>query len=226
MTIAALFDVDGTLVTFKFDVQGSRKALIAELASSGVDTSGLGLSTPTQQIVDAAKRQVKAARFAPLKKRLYAILDGFELENNKGAKVFPDSRKTLLYLRARHVRLGVLTNSGRKAAYRALRRGGILGCFDFVLTREDVENMKPRPEGLLEAVRRFSLPKEQVFYVGDGLLDIAAAKGAGLKVISVATGIQTADRLREGGADFVITSLKELPRILGVQFPLRKGGRI
>jgi HAD superfamily hydrolase (TIGR01509 family) len=216
MTIAVLFDVDGTLVTLRFDVQGTRKALIAELARRGVDTSGLGLSTPTQQIIDAAKGQVQAAQFTSLKKRLYAMLDEFELESSRGVTVFPDSRKTLLYLRARHVRLAVLTNSGRKAAHRVLRRGGMLGCFDFILTREDVETMKPRPEGVLEAVRRFSLPKERVFYVGDGLMDIAAAKGAGLKVISVATGVHTVDSLREGGADIVISSLKELPGVLGV----------
>jgi HAD superfamily hydrolase (TIGR01509 family) len=216
MTIAALFDVDGTLVTFQFDVPGTRKALIAELAKSGIDTSGLGLSTPTQQIIDAAKKQVQRGQFASLKKRLYAMLDGFELEGSRKATPLPGARKTLLSLRARRVRVAVLTNSGRKAAYNVLRRGRMLGCFEFVLTREDVEMMKPNPEGVLEAVRRFSLPKEQVFYVGDGLLDIAAAKGAGLKVISVATGTQTGDRLREAGADFVISSLKELPGILGV----------
>jgi phosphoglycolate phosphatase len=216
MAIATLFDVDGTLVTFEFDVQGTRRAIIGDLAKRGLDTSGLGLSTPTQKIIDTVSEQARGAELASLKRRINSMLDKFELRSSRAAKVLPGAREALLYLRSKRVRLGVLTNSGRKAAYHVLRRGRMLDCFDFVLTREDVETMKPRPEGVLEAVRRFSLPKKKVFYVGDGLLDIAAAKAAGLKVISVSTGTQTADRLREAGADFVISSLRELPGVLGV----------
>ncbi|HYC12072.1 MAG TPA: HAD family hydrolase [Nitrososphaerales archaeon] len=217
---AVLFDIDGTLVTFKFDVKGTRKALIQELKRSGLDTSGLDLTSPTQRIMDAARSQTLneggAEGFASLKGRLYSILDGFEVESSRQAAVFPGTREVLLRLRSRAVRLAVLTNSGKKAAFPVLRKGRILDCFDFVLTREDVDTMKPSPDGILEAVRRFSLPKEEVCYVGDGVLDIVAAKGAGLRVISVATGIHTASRLREGGADRVISSLEELPEVLGI----------
>jgi phosphoglycolate phosphatase len=214
---AVLFDIDGTLVTFKFDVKGTREALLAELSRSGLDTSGLDLSTPTQQMVDAAKARSKKAGvdFAALRGRLYSILDGFEVESSRSAEMFPQTRPTLLHLRSRSIRLAVLTNSGRKAAFEVLRRGRILECFDFVLTREDVESMKPSPDGILSAVARFSLPKEDVCYVGDGLLDIAAAKGAGLRIISVATGTQLPERLREEGADCVISNLSELPAIIG-----------
>lgn len=217
---AALFDIDGTLVTFKFDVQGTRKALIEELSKRRIDTSRLSLTTPTQTIIDAAKEQTESGKvgvdFASLRRKLYSILDEFEMESSSEAKVFPSTKTTLLYLRSRSIRLAVLTNSGRKAAFSILRKGRILGCFDFVLTREDVETMKPSPAGILQAVGRLSLPKEEVCYVGDGIFDIMAAKGAGLRVVSVATGIYTPDRLRHEGADFVISSLEKLPAILGV----------
>ena len=217
---AALFDIDGTLVTFKFDVKGTRKALIEELSRSGLDTSGLDLSSPTQAILDAARKQAvggeAGVKYAALRKRLYSILDDFEVESSRQASVFPGTKRTLLHLQKSAVRLAVLTNSGRKAAYSVLKKGSILGCFDFVLTREDVDMMKPSPEGILRAIARFSLPKKEVCYVGDGLLDIAAAKAAGLRVVSVATGIYTADRLRAEGADLVFSSLLELPRVLGV----------
>lgn len=216
---AVLFDIDGTLVTFKFDVMGTRKALIEELRRSGIDTFDLTLDSPTQKILDTARSQTKEAGregFAALKERLYSILDDFEVESSRQAAVFPGTKRLLLHLRKRGVRLAVLTNSGRRAAFSVLRKGGILDCFDFILTREDVDMMKPSPEGILKSVGRFSLPKEEVCYVGDGILDIVAAKGAGLRVISVATGIHTASRLREEGADCVISTLKELPGVLGL----------
>jgi HAD superfamily hydrolase (TIGR01549 family) len=218
LPIAVLFDIDGTLVTFEFDVEGTRKALIAELSRQGLDVSGLSLSTPTQQIVDFARRQAEAGEsgtdFRLLRRRLYSILDESEVKSARNASVFPGTKKTLLYLRNRSVRLGVLTNSGRKAADEVLAKGRLLDCFDFVLTREDVDSMKPSPEGVLKAVQMFSLPKEQVYYVGDGILDIIAAKKAGLRIISVATGMYPPDRLRADGADFVVSSLRELPSLL------------
>ncbi len=220
MPTAVLFDVDGTLVTFKFDVRGTRQALIAEISRGGLDTSTLSLSSPTQQIIDAARSQLlergQGGDFLPLKKKLYTILDAFEEESAKEASVFPGTRETLEYLRQRSARLAVLTNSGRQAAFAVLRKSGILDCFEFVLTRDDVESMKPSPEGVLLAVSHFGLPREETYYVGDGVYDILAAKEAGLKVVSVATGIYDSDRLKKEGADFVIGSLSDLPRTLGL----------
>lgn len=220
MPTAALFDVDGTLVTFKFDVQGTRKALIDELRKEGLDTSGLSLSSPTQEIVDSARRQTEGGKasvdFASLKAKLFSTLDRFEGESSREATVFPGTRETLLYLRSKSVRLAVLTNSGRKAAHEVLGRAKVSDCFDFVLTREDVETMKPYPEGIQRAIELFALPKQDIFYVGDGVFDIMAAKKAGLKVIGVATGLYTETRLRGEGADYVISSLKQLPGILRV----------
>lgn len=218
MTLGVLFDVDGTLVTFKFDVQGSRKALFAELSKSGFDVSGLSLTSPTQSLIDAARGQLAAgtvrADFESVKRRLFSILDDFELESGKSVSAFPGAREVLASLKARSARLGVLTNSGRRAASRVLERSSLSAYFDFVLTRDDVDAMKPRPEGLSLAVSLFALPKERVFYVGDSPYDIMAAKAAGLRVVSVATGTHTVEKLRSEGADEVVGSLADLPHVL------------
>jgi HAD superfamily hydrolase (TIGR01509 family) len=219
MSVAAIFDMDGTLVTFHFDVQGTRKALLDELTARGFETTGLGLATPTQQIIDAARSQAISGNeraFEDLRVRIYSILDGFELESIASASVFPGTRESLDSLKARGVRMAVLTNSGRKAAMEALTRAGLLDCFEFVLTRDETETMKPRPEGLRKAASMLGLPADSVYYVGDSPYDIAAAKHAGIKVVSVATGNYTAERLREEGADHVISSITELHKVFGV----------
>lgn len=218
MTLGVLFDIDGTLVTFKFDVEGSRKALFEELARQGFGVTGLSPTSPTQYVVDAARRQIAAglvsADFGMVRRKLYSILDGFELESGKSVYPFPGVKEALAALQRRSARLAVLTNSGRRAATRILERGSLTGYFDFVLTRDDVDAMKPSPDGVSLAVSRFSLPKERVVYVGDSLYDIMAAKSAGLKVVSVATGNYTVEKLRGEGADVVIQSLSELADVL------------
>jgi len=219
MVVAAIFDIDGTLVSFKFDAQGVRTALIGELRARGIDTSGLDLSSPTQKILDAAK-----ARMAPgdggyedYRKKAFDILDTFELRDIASTKPLPRTREVLVNLKAKGVRLAVVTNSGRTAATRSLTIAGLLGLFEFVLTRNDTETMKPRPEGLLQAVSILSLPKDDVYYIGDTPYDVMAAKEAGVKSVSVATGSYSLDRLAAEGPDFVISSISELGSVLRVQ---------
>jgi phosphoglycolate phosphatase len=218
MSLGVLFDIDGTLVSFNFDIPGSRKALCNELASHGFDVSSLGPTSPTQSIIDEARRQIDegmvGADFEVVKKRLFSILDEFELESGRSVYPFPEAEQVLASLKQKSVKLAVLTNSGRRAAAKILELSSLSGYFDFVLTRDDVEAMKPRPEGVIMAVSMFSLPKERVVYVGDSMLDIMAAKAAGLKVISVATGNYTVERLRSEGADVVVGSLQELVSVL------------
>ncbi len=219
MAAAAILDLDGTLVTFHFNFQEWRRALLAELSRRGFDTTGLTLTTPTQTILDAARSQIPPGRpgsYEALRKDAFAILDGFEIESASKSVVIPGAKEALDRLRAKGVRMAVLTNSGRKAASESLRRAGLAGEFEFVLTRDDTEFMKPRPEGVIMAVAMLGLPPGEIYYVGDSPLDIPAAREAGVRVVSVATGSYSAERLKGEGADFVISSLSELPAVMGV----------
>jgi len=219
MVIAAIFDIDGTLVSFKFDAVGVRTALIGELRARGIDTSGLDLSSPTQKILDAAKARMAPGDggYAEYRRRAFDILDTFELRDISSTKPLPGTQEALVSLKAKGVRLAVVTNSGRTAATKSLTIAGLLDLFEFVLTRNDTETMKPRPEGLLQAVSMLSLPKDDVYYVGDTPYDVMAAKGAGVKSVSVATGSYSSDRLAAEGPDFVISSISELGSALGIQ---------
>jgi phosphoglycolate phosphatase len=220
LTAAALFDIDGTLVTFTFDVRHSREALLREMWTRGFAAEGLGLATPTQVIIDAAYDQVEQglvkADFEDLRHRFYEILDDFEMASVSSTSILPGVTESLAHLKSKGVRLAVVTNSGRKAATVALDRAGLTDIFEFVLTRDETLSLKPRPEGLQKAVLMLGVPVSDVYYVGDSTMDIIAAREAGLKVISVATGSYSEDRLRSEGADFVVSSMQDLPRVIGV----------
>ncbi len=194
--------------------------MIQELSKRGFDTAGLDMTTPIQAMIDSAREQVESgkvrAKFDEVRARLYSILDASEMESSPSTSVFPGTRETLDYLRSRSVRLGVLTNSGRRAAAEILRSAGLQDCFEFVLCREDVTMMKPRPDGLVKAISMLGMPKDRIFYVGDSRYDIIAAKHAGLRVVAVPTGNSDEAKLREEGADYVISSISELPGLLGV----------
>lgn len=219
MPVAAIFDLDGTLVTFNLDIREWRKVLIDLMKKSGFDTGGLDLTTPTQQILDDAEKQSESSggsRFTDLRREAFSILDSLELDGAASASIFPDALETLGRLKSKGVRLCVLTNSGRAAAKETLAKHHLDSFFEFVLTRDDTEKMKPWPEGLVKAVGLLGARPADTYYVGDSAYDIMAAKRAGIRAVSVTTGNYTAERLRSEGADYIIGGLAELPAIFGL----------
>src|SRR5712691_13044824 len=218
MIRAVIFDVDGTLVTFTFDIVGTRSAIIRELLRRGYSTSNLNTTTLTQIMLDSAKEQVDSGRvkddYQSLRSRIFSMLDGFELDSAREAKPLHGALKTLQALRLSSMRLGALTNSGRAGATRVLQKSGLMKVFELILTRDDVPAMKPRPDGILRALDVLNLSKDELLYVGDSVYDIQAADAAGVRVASVATGNYSRERLGAEGPDLIMSSISELPALL------------
>jgi len=214
MIRAVIFDVDGTLVTFTFDIVGTRSALIGELLSRGYSTTSLTTTTLTQVILDSAKEQIDSGQvkddYQTLRSRVYSMLDRFELDS----KPIHGTLKTLKTLRLSSIRLGALTNSGRAGATKVLKKGGLMNVFELILTRDDVPAMKPKPDGILRALDLLNLSKDELLCVGDSVIDIQAADAAGVRVASVATGNYSRERLQAEGADLIMSSISELPALL------------
>jgi len=218
MAPAVIFDLDGTLVTWKFDIREWRKVLLELMGARGFVTDGLTVSTPTQDVLDSAKLQAggQPGRYEAFRAKAYAELDSLELQGLSASTVFPDAVDTLRKLRSKGVRLCVLTNSGRRPASVSLAKSDLSSYFEFVLTRDDTERMKPRPDGLIKAVGMLGLPREAVFYVGDSTYDVMAARQAGVKSVGVSTSNYSMEQLSAAGADFVVPSISGILGILGI----------
>lgn len=218
MRRAAVFDIDGTLVSFKFDVVGTRRAIYRVLSGAGFDTSEMRDNTPTQMILDQVRKQadsgLRQADYDGVRRRVFSLLDEFELPTVREAEVFEGVKETLATLRAHAVLLGVVTNSGRRAASLLLREKGLAPFFDLVLTRDEAPAMKPRPEGLLKAVADLGVSKSGTIYVGDSVYDILAARGAGIRVASISSGNYNKTTLMSERPDFALDSIRDVPAAL------------
>ncbi|MGA2199458.1 MAG: HAD family hydrolase [Nitrososphaerales archaeon] len=215
MVRGLIFDVDGTLVSLKVDVETLRSTTARELLKMGFDASFMdGSNLTTQDIIDRAKQQVESgsvkADFVSFRAGLNSALDAIEMDWNARAEPIPGIADVLIRLRAANVKLATLTNSGRAPSDWLLRRHDLLQHFDFSLSRDDVTALKPRPEGIIKAMALMGLPREDVVYVGDSVIDVRAARAAGIRVASVTTGRYTHERLRDEGTDYIMGSLTEL----------------
>lgn len=215
---AVVFDLDGTLVDFRFRVRDAKRALFDRLATHGLDQSLYSFEDSTQTILDKTEQALEKAgskrSFGSVKRSLEKILDHYELQAAEEAKATPRARETIVALKSSGVRVGLLTNSGRRATANVLRRAGLENLFDVVLTRNEVAKLKPSGSGLGKMSEALATPKSETLYVGDSVLDIRAARDSGVYVAAVVGGIHTRDQLMREGPDYVLDSLSKVAEIV------------
>jgi HAD superfamily hydrolase (TIGR01509 family) len=61
---------------------------------------------------------------------------------------------------------------------------GLNGYFDYVMTASQVTHPKPHPEPLIKVLDYFNITPKEALFVGDGEVDMLAAKEAGVPFIS------------------------------------------
>lgn len=113
-----------------------------------------------------------------------------------------------------HQRMGVVTSKRRGAAIQALQIAGLDGLIDIVAASEDTTAHKPEPAPLQHGAARLSVPIEQCVYVGDAVVDIEAARAAGMASIAVTWGAGDPEALAVAGADHLVESPAALYALL------------
>lgn len=104
----------------------------------------------------------------------------------------------LRQVRAANCKVGLATMSYCPQVERSLRALGLEGAFDFIATREDVENPKPDPEIYLLVARSLNVPRTECLVVEDSVAGVRAGLAAGSLVLAVATPL-TRRKLHESG---------------------------
>ena len=102
--------------------------------------------------------------------------------------LLPGVPEALTRLRARGLRLGIVTTKYRYRVEAVLRRDGLAEAFETVIGLEDVSAPKPDPHGLNLAVARLDAEPGRSFYVGDSLTDAETARAAGVPFAAVLSG--------------------------------------
>jgi pyrophosphatase PpaX len=96
--------------------------------------------------------------------------------------------RMLARLHSAGVRVAVATSKRREPALMALERCGIAGLVPVLVTMEDTDVHKPRPEPLLLALDRAGGVVTSAAYVGDAAVDLRAARAAAMPGVGVTWG--------------------------------------
>jgi HAD superfamily hydrolase (TIGR01548 family) len=116
---------------------------------------------------------------------------------------------------AKHADLALFTGRTRRELRHTLERFGMSDLFGQIVTMNDVENLKPHPEGLLRLLG--GADPHTAIYLGDVLDDALAARSAGIPFYGVLARGSDAHRvraaqLREHGSRAILHSTNELEK--------------
>ena len=112
----------------------------------------------------------------------------------------------LTALRARGIRVGILTSNNRENVAAFLAQNPALA-FDFVSTGSGLFSKQKR---LARLLRKHGLALAETCYVGDETRDIEAAQALGMRMVSVAWGFSAPELLAAKQPDHLLTHPSEL----------------
>lgn len=129
-------------------------------------------------------------------------------------EIFPPMPYVQEMLQSLHKKypLAVVTSTHSVHAHAALGRLELLPFFKTLVCAEDVTQGKPHPEPYLKASQKLGIQPENIVVVEDAINGFKAAKKAGMQVIGYKSTHNTGQDF--GGADMVITTLKEVVTFL------------
>jgi HAD superfamily hydrolase (TIGR01549 family) len=218
-----LFDFDGTLygdwrvwistiAETLSDYQISINPYDAlEKARSIIEKDGGSSGTlRISNVAAALARDHSVIRDDDIRTRFFQILDA------RMDKTGPDKDLADLLKRFVHegFHLGMVTFVRKPRITRRLDLWKLKQYFESVITPDDESDFKPSPRPFIRAMGQIQVQPADCFVIGDEPVDMIGGKKAGTKTVGLPQGFFSREELERAGADYIVGSLDQLPRIV------------
>lgn len=216
MIKAVLFDLDGTLLDTN------------ELIYNSFDRTfkdKLGIILERNEIVSFFGIPLKDAFEYHLKKidkfnkdTLEDLINYYRSNNeemhDKMCFAFDGVKELLTQLKAKGIKIAIVTSKRGKIAIRGMKIAGILEFIDVIVTPELTELHKPYAEPALKACLELSIAPKEAIMVGDSNYDILCGKNAGCKTCAVEYSYINKEKLKEANPDYFVSHPLEILNLI------------
>jgi phosphoglycolate phosphatase len=207
---AILFDFEGTLVDFQWNLMGAVRETIEMLKASGFPISRIRSRKYSILMKEAMEMAPEMGRSPDeIKEKIGAIYDRYDEDALTRWALRPNAKTFLSALKGNGMKTGLISNVGKRVLEKAIQKLNLQQFFNVVVTRNDVRSPKPSSEGILLALNHIGVKKENAFFIGDSLDDVYAAKNASLRVIVILGGENPEPDLLTANPDFLINDFGE-----------------
>jgi HAD superfamily hydrolase (TIGR01509 family) len=216
---AVVFDLDGTIATFNLDFKTLRSEVRGYLMKSGVPASVLNINENIFEMLKKTeifmKNQGKPAELLEkIRRGALSIAEKHEMEAAMHTSLLPGAADTLQAIKRKGMKIGLCTVNGQKSMDYILKRFNIAEYFGAAIPREKVNYIKPNPEHLEVVLKALGVTPAETVVVGDSVIDVKAAKELKAIAVGLPTGVSTTEQLIHSGANYIITSITDLPILI------------
>ncbi len=205
-----LFDLDGTLVdSAELILESWRHTMQVHFGRVPPDEVWLEtLGTPLR---------AQFRMFVDTPQEVQAMIDTYVehnlREHERLIRPFPAVGDTLLALRARGVRLGIVTSKAARGTAHSLAACAIREeWFDVIVTSDEPVPHKPDPAPVRLALERLGVAAPGAAFVGDSVWDLRAGRAAGVRTIAALWGPFSERELAREKPDVMIDDIADLVR--------------
>ncbi len=210
---AMIFDFEGTLVDFQWKISEAVEDALEKLWEMGFTRQQIGSRKYSTLLIEAM-RVAPEIGLQPEQVRdaLGLIYDSYDEDALTRWNLRPGAKDFLRALKKRGIQAALVSNIGGKTLAKALYKFGLEAFFDIALSRNDVSNLKPGPDGINLALQRMGTGKDRCIFVGDSLDDINAARSAELKVMIITNGENPGPEILAAKPDRVFETYEDIRR--------------
>jgi pyrophosphatase PpaX len=203
----------------------SIKSLLFDWDGTLADSARLGLAAfekTFSQLGVVFAHDVYEAKYSPnwystyealgLPKELWPAADDLWIQHygEQSAPLIAGVGETLLALRKKGYRLGIVSSGSRSRVTREVEQSILKNAFAVVICNEDIVNKKPDPEGLTRAMREMSVEASECAYVGDAPEDIEMGRRGNVLTVGVRSTYPSSARVPNAKPDLYLERITEL----------------
>jgi HAD superfamily hydrolase (TIGR01549 family) len=215
---AVILDLDGTIATFNLDYKTLRAEARGYMLNMGVPASVLAVNENIFEMLKKTEVFMNNAGKTAVSEEILAgvmgIAEKYELEAASNTSLLPGAVETLKALRKMGLKIGLCTISSRKSTDLILKRFKIGEYFDAITPREKTNHVKPNPEHCQASLQALGISSREAIVVGDSIADMKGAKDLKAIAVGLSTGVSTKEQLIHEGANYIITSITDLPGLV------------
>ncbi len=183
---AILFDFDYTLANSERGIIECVNYALVELGlrAAAPDSIRATIGLPLEEML--ARLTSQNGRLAASFRRLF--ISRADQVMVDCTTVYPWVSQTAQALRDAGLDLGIVSTKRRRRIEEVLTRDGLEGLFGVVVGSDTVPRPKPAPDGIILALERLGIERQEALFVGDSVTDAAAACRASVTFVAVLSG--------------------------------------
>ncbi|NOX71617.1 MAG: HAD family hydrolase [Candidatus Micrarchaeota archaeon] len=204
-----ILDLDGTIASLPTDYVAMRNELHKSFLKFGIDKS----FRPLYKTIKTSCTRIEKTEGKEKAKVVYEeamkLIEKFELNSIDKAEMKTGVHGFLNAMKNKGKHIAIFSSNTRRCVENVLEKFNIMDYVDFVVSANDVKELKPSPEGIFLISKRFNVQSQDIVMIGDSTKDILAAKNAEAKPVGIVGGISTRKELEDAGALAVCNNLSE-----------------